>query len=261
MKRNLLVSALAIAIAVTPHMAAMAKDVTLRFLPENKELHYRMQLQQEVFVQGFEIESNYEGDIHVTWMEKTDDGKSKLSIKFSNVEGTMRQGDNLTDHDLGINGIEVWVLVSETGRADDVIPQAVLDETRTGMVQDLVENLVLFMPEDKVGKGDSWIQEREREGATPDAPPAVKGRGEYWLEDLKKQDGREVAKVLGEGKADINLMTPGGLLVGEAKGDAEFLIALDGGYTIKGKSFTEVKGEIGGGQELSQVRRFECTLQ
>jgi hypothetical protein len=260
MNRSLLTLTLAIAIGAAVPGAALAKDVLLRFAPENQKLHYRMILQQEVFVQGLDIESNFEGNVDIEWLEKTDDGKSKLSVTFSNLEGTMRQGDNLTDQDLGINDVEVWVTVSETGRVDEVDPQAVLDEAKTSMVQDFIENLVLYMPEDKVGKGDSWVQERERDGATADDPPALKGRVEYWLDDFKKEDGREVAKVTGEGKADIHIMTPGGMLVGEAKGDVEFVIALDGGYMIKGKSTTEVKGEIGG-QELSQVRRFECTLQ
>lgn len=261
MKHVLRIFGLALVAIASLQGDGIAKDATLRFAPENQKLHYKMSVQQEVFVQGLEIETNHEGNIEVAWLEKTDDGKSKLSIRFTNVEGTMRQGDNLIDQDLGINNVEVWVTVSALGRVDDIDPQAVLDEAKTSLVQDFVENLVLFMPEDTVGKGDSWVQERERPGATPDDPPAVKGRMEYWLDDFKKEKGREVAKIVGEGKADINLVTPAGLLVGEAKGDVELLVALDGGYLIKGKSSTEVKGKMGGGQELSQVRRFECQLQ
>jgi hypothetical protein len=261
MKRHCVSLVLAIGLGLVLNGVAVAKDVLLRFAPENKELHYTMKVQQEVFVQGFEMESNFEGEIDLVWLEMTKDGKAKLSITFRNIEGTMRRGDDLTDQDLGINNTEVWVTVSERGEVDDVAPQAVLDEARTSMVQNFVEDLVLFMPENEVSEGDSWVQQRDREGATPDDPPALKGQVEYWLDGLEKKDGLQVAKVVGEGKATINMATPGGMLVGEAKGDVEYRIALDGGYLIKGKSFTEVKGEIGSGQEISQVRRFECELK
>ena len=261
MRRSLPIPGVVALVLTVLSSVAVAKDARLKFAPENKKLHYKMDVQQEVFVQGFEIVTNHTGEIEVAWLEKTEDGKAKISVRFTNVEGTMKQGDNLTEQNLGINGKEIWVTVSERGEVDEIVPQAVLDDAKTQLVQDLIENLVAFLPEDEIGEGDSWVQERITEGATPDDPPAVEGEMEYWLEELKEKDGLEVARIVGEGKADINMMTPGGMLVGEAKGDVEYVIAVHGGYMVQGKSFTEVKGKMGTGQELSQVRRFECELK
>jgi hypothetical protein len=152
-------------------------------------------------------------------------------------------------------------MVSSRGEVKEVLPQATLDAAKIGLIEDLVENFVAFLPEDKVGEGDSWIQSRSKPGPTPDDPPEIEGEVEFFLDEFKKDNGVQVAKVIGEGKAKINVMIPGGLLTGEAKGDQEYLLALDGGYIIKSKSFMELKGEMQGGQKLSKVRRFECKLK
>ena len=261
MRRSLHILCMAALILTILTNTATAKDARLTFAPEGQTLHYSMDIQQEIYVQGIEIVISHTGNVEFEWLEKTDDGAAKISLTFTNVEGTMKQGNNLQEQDLGINGVEVWLVVSSRGKIEEIIPQTHLDETKTRLVEDLVENFIAFLPEDKVGEGDSWKKNRTKEGPTPDDPPEVEGEVEFFLDEFKKSDGRETAKIVGEGKAKINVMTPGGLLTGSAKGDEEYVLAIDGGYIIKAKSFMELKGELDNGQKISQVRRFECRLQ
>ena len=51
----------------------------------------------------------------------------------------------------------------------------------------------------------------------------------------------------------------GGMFVGEAEGEAEFRVAVEGGYLIQGKQSVIVKGSLGDAK-IDRVERVECKL-
>ena len=237
---------------------AVAKDAKLVFAPEGKTLHYTIDAQQEMNV-GFQFETNHKGDLDMIWMEKTEDGNSKISVTFKNIEGTAKMGDDLQDAPLGINGIEVWVIVSPQGEIVETTPQATIAQQEKMLLEQIIQTLVPYFSEDKVGDGDSWIKDRN-EDSSEEGGQKIEGEFEYFLDEFKKTDGIEVAKIVSEGKLKITRQTPNGPVAGEAKGDQEFEVALDGGYPIKTKSTVDFNGNMGG-QDISVVFRIECSLK
>ena len=262
MKRQIRVLCMVVLALTALASNVIAKDAKLTFAPpEGLTLHYKVDVQQEVYVQGFEIVNIMAGEFEMKWLETTDNGNSKISIIINKIEASIQRGNDLQEIDMGIEGTEAWVTVTPQGEVKEVVPKSVLNKEKTSQVEELANDLIAFFSEEKVGEGDSWKKDLTKPSSTPDAPAEVTGEGEYFLDEFKKSDGLEVAKIVGEGKVEINMMTPGGLLTGKGKGDQETVVALDGGYIVKAKSFLELKGELGSGQDMSMVRRFECELK
>lgn len=237
---------------------AAAKDAKLIFAPEGKTLNYTIDVQQEMNV-GFQYETNHKGDVAMAWMEKTEDGNSKISVTFSNLEGTAKMGDDLQEAPLGINGIEVWVIVSPRGEVLDTTPQATVPQQENMLLEQVIATLTPYFSDEKVGEGDSWEQDRSEE-PEEEGGNKIEGKFEYFLDEFKKNDGVEIAKIVSEGTLKISQETPGGPVTGEAKGDQEFEVALQGGYSTKTKSTVEFNGNMGG-RDISVVFRIECALK
>jgi hypothetical protein len=251
-------SMVALALTVLCNVA-VAKDAKLVFAPEGKTLHYTIDAQQEMSV-GFEYETNHKGDVKMTWMETTADGNTKLSVKFSNLQGTAKMGDELQDAPLGINGVDVWVVVSPQGEVLETDPQASVAQQEQMLLEEVIQTLIPYYSEDKVGEGDSWIQDKSVEPKDDDDTQTVEGEFEYFLEKFSKNNGLEVAKIVSEGKLKITQQTPSGPVTGEAKGGQEFEVALNGGYPTKTKSTVEFHGKMGG-RDIAVVFRIECALK
>jgi len=252
------IASLATAILSLSTGLAVAKDAKLVFAPEGKTLHYTINAQQEMNV-GFEFETNHKGDLDMVWMETTKDGNSKLSVTFKNIEGTTKMGDELQEAPLGINNKEVWVIVSPQGEVIDTIPQATIAQQEQMLLEQVIQTLVPYFSADKVGDGDTWIKDRN-EDSSAEGGQKVEGQFEYSLDGFKKTDGLEVAKIVGEGKLKITQETPSGPVTGEAKGDQEFEVAVNGGYPVKTRSTVDFNGSMGG-RNLSVVFRIECELK
>lgn len=237
-----------------------AKDIVLSYTPPKEGMHYHITMQQESRFMGMEQQINGFGSILVIPGERSDDGNLKMTVELSDVAVTMKQGDEMQELDLGLNGKKATITVSPRGEVTDFVTQAPLDRMITDRMRSVVESLFPFLPEDKVGEGDTWVENRVEPSRSPGVKePEVEGKFEYTLEEFSKKDGVETVKVYGEGKAKVHKPTPGGMFVGEAEGKSESHLAIDGGWVVYGKSNVVTNGMVGD-TKISQVDHFECKL-
>ncbi|MFQ5600687.1 MAG: hypothetical protein ACE5G2_09035 [Candidatus Krumholzibacteriia bacterium] len=242
---------------------AEAKKVQLTFTPPPKEvLRYKVEFQQETHAGGMEFTFNMTGEAELSFLEKTEDGNSKLAIKLSSIEASMMQMGNLVEQDPGLEGTSVHVTASPRGDVLEVEPQQVLSDAQVELLETLVENFFAYLPEEAVETEDTWVQKRFEESDSDDTDlPALDGSLEYMLDDIEKKDGVQVAKIVGEGSLKINEMTPQGLFAGEAKVESESLTSIASGCVLRKKSSMEVSGKVGGTFDVDQAHFFEVKLQ
>jgi hypothetical protein len=247
----------ALLLAALPGLV-QAKDATLVFQPTKTPVKYEISLQQEMTFMGVEQLVNGKGTALVSPGEASTDGNARFVVELSGIEVTLKQGEELQDLDLGLEGKKVNVTVTPRGDVVSVEPTTPADGMSTGAIKSLVKTLFPYLPEGKVSEGATWTHKRlEANEDKTIKEPAIDGQFDYTLEEFGNKDGVETAKILGEGKVKINQTTPGGVFVGEAEGQSELHVGVKDGWIVHNKADMTVSGKVGT-TEITRVERFEC---
>jgi hypothetical protein len=224
-------------------------------------LQYRMEQQQEINIQGMTITVNMSGDIAITALEQGEDENPRFLVRFENFEASLIRGGDMSEQDPRLNGVALKVTLSPRGEVLDVAPQTNLSGDRKDELENLVENFFAYLPEGEASPGDTWTRKRYQESRDESSDaPAVDGSTEFTLEEFEKKDGKRVAKIFSKGSALVNLPTPGGTLSGSTEGEAELLVALDGGHLVYSKASSEFSGTLGA-SDVTRAEYLEVKLK
>lgn len=207
---------------------------------------------------GVEQLVNGKGTATVSPGEASSDGNSKFVVELTGIEVTLKQGEELQDLDLGLEGKKVNVTVTPRGDVVAIEPTTPVDGMTKGALKSLVKALFPYLPEGKVSEGDTWSEKRvEANEDKTIKEPAIDGQFDYTLEEFANKNGIESAKIFGEGKVKINQATPGGVFVGNAEGQTEVHVGVKDGWIVHSKADMTVSGKVGT-TEIARVERFEC---
>jgi hypothetical protein len=230
----------------------------LVFQPQKAPVRYEISLQQESTFFGMEQVLNGRGVATVSPGEASSDGNANLIVELSNVEVTVKQGEELQELDLGLNGKKVDVTVSPRGEVVSLKPTTPLEGMTEDALKSLVRALFPYLPEGQVKEGATWVEKRvEPSDDKSIKEPEIDGAFEYTLEEFGNKDGVDTAKVFGEGKVKIHKATPGGVFVGDAKGESEVHVGVKDGWIVHNTADMTVNGTVGD-TEITRVERFEC---
>jgi hypothetical protein len=239
---------------------ARAKKMTLRLaIPAGEILQYRMDLEQEVNIQGMVITVTEGGSVEIAALESPSD-TLRFNVRFDDFEGSLKRGDDLTERTPELNGVSLRCDVLPHGEVVRVQPLKAVRPSVLQQLKQLVDNFFPYLAREPVEPGDTWTEvRREPNPEDPSGPPGIDGSSEHTLDEWTKKDGIEVAKILTRGKAKINLSTEAGPIAGESKGESEALVALEDGRIVRLEARGSFSGTLGV-MEGSRGETFRLSL-
>lgn len=249
-RSGILSTALAIGVAVAIAGSVGADEgVFLGYnFAEGHSQEYKVKLNYEVDYGGFAMSQMM--DMEVT--EKcvgVEEEKFLMEMVFNKVEAARMQFDNMVEDPTGesLTGQSVTFSVNKFGEAEDIKPTGYIEGW--GQIKPIIESVVeswfAYLPNETVAEGGGWTKEEEpEEGATL----VESGSSKYKFEEVKKESGRECAKIVAESKTAISGKTPtqmGTMSVeGEAKGEVEFFFCMKSSTIVKYKAKFETKQDM-----------------
>ncbi|HZL85614.1 MAG TPA: hypothetical protein VFD07_09585 [Candidatus Krumholzibacteria bacterium] len=225
---------------------ATAEKLTIVMAPSPGDtLIYKMQVQQEMSFQGMAITATEGGKVHIV-VQKSHEDTLQLSIRFSDFEGSVKNGNDLMERKPQLQGVALLARMSPRGDVLEVKPQTPVPPNLQEELPRLLEEFFPFFADQAIEPGDSWthIQKVPNKDSANDEL-RIDGKTEYTLDELSKKDDRKTAKILGVETAKVNFETPAGTVVGDVKGKSEVLVLVDSGWVLERKSTSEFTGMIG----------------
>lgn len=208
-------------------------------------LLYRMQTQQDLTFQGMTIAVTEAGNVQLVAQESRHD-TLQFAVRFSGFEGSIKRGDELMERKPQYDGVALRAGVSRRGEVLDVALQTAMPaEARDGL-KNLLENFFAYLAATPVEPGDTWTQVQQipnKEDAS--AAPQVDGTTEYTLDEVTKKDGKKVAKILGKGRAKVNMQSSMGPVTGDVHGESAALVSVEDGLLLELKSSSDFAGTMG----------------
>jgi hypothetical protein len=226
--------------------AAEAEKTALVFsATPGDTLHYDVQMSREGSMGGVTFTLMQKGRVHVAAIEKGAD-KTRLSVRFSGFEASLKRGDELIPQKSDLNGVTVEAVVSPRGEVTDIKPKGAVPPGSVEQVQNLADNIIPYLPEAPVDAGATWVRKRVVPNkADPAGKPQIDGSTEFTLDGTKKKDGVQVASILGKTTAKVGLQMPMGLFDGKATGDSQLLVTVQGGHILECKASSDYSGKVG----------------
>ncbi len=208
-------------------------------------LIYKMQVQQELSFQGMTLTATESGKVHIMVEESRND-TLQFSIRFSDFEGSVKNGDDLMDRTPQLQGVAVRAAMSRRGEFFEVKPQTSVPASLQDELQFLLEEFFPYLPDQAIEPGDSWTRiQKVQNKKNASNELRIDGETEYTLDELSKKNEKVTAKILGKGGAKVNIESPAGLIVGDVKGESEALVLVESGCILELKSSSAFTGTIG----------------
>ena len=236
---------------------ASAEKTALVFAaPPGDTLHYDVQMSREGIMGDISYTLMQKGRVHIAAVAKGGD-KSRVSLRFTNWEASVKQGDHLTPQKSELNGVTVDAVVSPRGEVSEITPRGSVPPATVEMVQNLADNVIPYLPEAAVDPGATWVRKRLIPNTEdPSGKPRIDGSTEFTLDETKKKDGVQVADILGKTTAKVGQRTPMGVFDGKATGESRLLVAVQGGYILECKASADYSGSVGG-QDMGWSQTFQ----
>lgn len=222
-------------------------------------LHYNVEMSREGSMGGVTFMLMQKGRVHIAGIEKSGD-KTRVSLRFSDFEASLKRGDELTPQKPELNGVTVEALVSPRGEVTEIKPKGAVPPTGVEQIQNLADNIIPYLPEAPVDAGATWVRKRlVPNKEDPGGKPQVDGSTEFTLDETKKKDGVQVASIVGKSTAKVGLPMPMGVFDGKANGDSQLLVAVQGGHILESKASSDYSGSVGG-NDLGWSQTFQVKL-
>ena len=240
--------------------AAEAEKTALVFsATPGDTLHYDVQMSREGSMGGVNFTVMQKGRVHIAGIEKGTD-KTRVSLRFSDFEASLKRGDDLQQQKSDLNGVTVEAVVSPRGEVTDIKPKGTVPPSGIDQIQDLANNVIPYLPEAPVDAGATWVRKRVVPNkADPAGKPQIDGSTEFTLDETKKKDGVQVASIVGKSTAKVGLQMPMGVFDGKATGDSQMLVTVQGGHILECKASSNYSGKVGE-NDLGWTQTFSVKL-
>lgn len=241
-------------------------------MSEGMTLHYETSWATEYNYMGMGIVQNQSYEVTVKLLKVTEEGNFRLTMEFLGASSSMVVDDDIQEWKppLQLEGKNIIVDVASNGAVLEVKPGSNIPGMQgTKDLKNIAEIWFIELPDTLKRTGDSWRKDIEEGGGeTEDGEkkdPEVKGFADLTFKKIEKKMGVPVAVIEVKTDLEINQNTPGGVLRGKGAGEGKYLIAIDGGFVIEGKSEFEIKGKVvsadGKETDTAITRYYETKLK
>jgi hypothetical protein len=247
-RQRLIGTFMLMAVQITFSLAAQAEEQKTCILtfapPDSLVLHYVDFSQTNQNYRGIDVAFNQTSEVEMFSAGKTEDGNSKIDLKFIKVKSSLLSNNELRDWTppIKLEGASIRVTVSPGGEVVKFDPGRNIPGLREPEdLRNVINPWFVKLPDTTVAVGQSWKQQIV-EGKKEGAEPAVTGEAVYTLKKIEKKGDLEIAVIEGKVNLKMNSEAGEGVLVADGKADVKAQVVIAGGYLLELKENLEIRG-------------------